>query len=46
MTMIAYLLGEAKFRKYVKAIPGMLHRNMVMMDVISKEMGIMRERSL
>ena len=46
MSMIDYVLVKAKDRKYVKnvkAIPGMLQHSIVVMDVISKEMG-RRER--
>ena len=42
MSMIDYILVKAKDRKYVKnvkAIRGMLQHSMVVMDVVSKEMG-------
>jgi hypothetical protein len=42
MSMIDYVMVKAKDRKYVKnvkAIPGMLQHSLVVMDVVSKEMG-------
>jgi hypothetical protein len=42
MSMIDYVVVKAKDRKYVKnvkAIPGMLQHSLVVMDVVSKEMG-------
>jgi hypothetical protein len=42
MSMIDYVMVKAKDRQYVKnvkAIPGMLQHSLVVMDVVSKEMG-------
>jgi hypothetical protein len=42
MLMIDYVMVKAKDRKYVKnvkAVPGMLQHSLVVMDVVSKEMG-------
>jgi hypothetical protein len=42
MLMIDYVMVKAQDRKFVKnvkAIPGMLQHSLVVMDVVSKEMG-------